>query len=318
MISFVVGVGLCTVAAGALVARYVEIPGHLTLYAVIASPFLVMAAVLALLVFVWGRRWAMAAIACCLTAALMAPQIPWYVSADPGQGGVPLRAMTINMLFGNADAKDVVERATSAADVVMAQELTPEAVRALSAAGMNAAFPFQALEPRAEAAGVGVYSRFPITDVLRIPGYELAMVKARVHVAGVSDALTVMSIHFAAPWPQPIDGWRRDVSKFGKTLAEVADQSNGAPVLVGGDFNSTIDMRPYRELLSNGYRDAAEQAGAGREFTYPSNERIPPFMGIDHFLTRDCTAVSSYTARIAGTDHRALLATVMLPAAGTS
>ena len=72
-------------------------------------------------------------------------------------------------------------------------------------------------------------------------------------------------------------------------------------------------MRPFRKLLTNGYRDAAEQAGAGRTFTYPSNRRFPPIIGIDHVLTRNCTAVSMRTVEIAGTDHRALLTTVMVP-----
>ena len=34
-------------------------------------------------------------------------------------------------------------------------------------------------------------------------------------------------------------------------------------MIVAGDFNSTTDMRPFRALLRNGYRDAAEQSGAG-------------------------------------------------------
>jgi endonuclease/exonuclease/phosphatase (EEP) superfamily protein YafD len=72
-------------------------------------------------------------------------------------------------------------------------------------------------------------------------------------------------------------------------------------------------MEPFRNLLTNGYDDSARQAGAGRELTYPANERIPSFMGIDHILTRDCTAVSTQTATVKGSDHRALLATVMVP-----
>jgi endonuclease/exonuclease/phosphatase (EEP) superfamily protein YafD len=311
--SIVVGVGLLALAAGALVARYVEIPGHRTLYAVIASPYLIPTALVALLVFVWGRRWVMAAVAGCLAATLLAPQLPWYVRANPGPDDVPVRVMTINMLFGQADPRALTHAAADNADVVMVQELTPEAVRGLRSAGMDDAFPHRALDARGQAAGVGVYSRYPITDVTRIPGYELAMVKARVRIDGVASDAAVVSVHFAAPWPQPIDGWQRDFGMVPHTLADLASQAGSAPILIGGDFNATIDMKPFRDLLTNGYRDAAEQAGAGRELTYPANDHIPPFMGIDHFLTRDCTAVSSHTVELPGTDHRALLATVMLP-----
>jgi endonuclease/exonuclease/phosphatase (EEP) superfamily protein YafD len=38
-----------------------------------------------------------------------------------------------------------------------------------------------------------------------------------------------------------------------------------------------------------------------------------PFMGIDHVLTRDATAVSTETVTVPDSDHRALLATVLLP-----
>jgi endonuclease/exonuclease/phosphatase (EEP) superfamily protein YafD len=66
-------------------------------------------------------------------------------------------------------------------------------------------------------------------------------------------------------------------------------------------------------LLTNGYDDAAEQAGSGRDLTYPSNRRFPPLIGIDHVLTRNATAVTTETIEVPDTDHRALLATVMVP-----
>ena len=33
-------------------------------------------------------------------------------------------------------------------------------------------------------------------------------------------------------------------------------------------------MREFRQLLTNGYRDAVWQAGTGRNFTYPANRRL--------------------------------------------
>ena len=142
--SFVLGGGLLLLAASAFAARYVDIPGHRTLYAVIASPFLAFAAPLALLVLLWGRRWVMAVAAVLLAAMLLAVQLPWYVSAAPTPGGRPLRAMTVNMLFGQADPRAVAEAAAEQADVVMVQELTPEAAGGLADAGIGEANPQQA------------------------------------------------------------------------------------------------------------------------------------------------------------------------------
>lgn len=312
--------GLCLLAgtSGAVVARYLPIPDHRTLYAAIASPFLVPAGLLAILVFAWGRRWAMAAIACCAALALVVPQIPWYVSAEPAREGARVRAVTVNMLFGKADPQATVELASSSADVVMLQELTPDAVDGITAAGIGRAFPYRAVEAREGAAGAGIYSRYPLTRVETVPGFEMPMVKAALRPPGTDTDVTVVSMHLAAPWPQPIDGWHNDFTLFPQVLADLARQTGSGPTLIGGDFNATTDMRPYRDLLTNGYRDAAEQSGTGRDLTYPANRRIPPLMGIDHFITRNCTAIATHTVDIAGTDHRALVTTVVLAPAGGS
>ena len=289
-------------------------PGHLSVVAAVVSPFLLLAAPLALVVLGWGRHWVASALASLLTVALVVVQLPWYFAETPSPGAIPVRVMTVNMLFGNADPHDVAAVAREGADILLVQELTPEAARRLTAAGTDADFPHRALDTRPQAAGVGVYSRYPIVTSARVGGYQLALVTARVRVEGAASEPTVASVHFAAPWPQPIDGWHSDFAAFPRTLADLATQSGDGPAIVGGDFNATIDMRPFRELLTDGYRDASEQAGAGRQFTYPSNNRrIPPFMGIDHILTRNATAASTQTVEIAGTDHRALLATVMVP-----
>lgn len=313
MASIVIGVGLVLVTIGGLVARYVPIPGHRTLYAVIASPFVILAAVVAILVFLWSRHFVMAGLATCLAVAVVVPQVPWYVSATPAPEGVTVRAMTANMLYGRADPRSLMAVASREADVLMLQELTPKAVQGLTDAGIDREFPHRAVEARPGAAGAAVYSRYPLSNVETIHDFEMPMVKADLLVPGAQDELTVLSMHFAAPWPQPIGGWQHDVAMFPNTLNDLASRSGDAPILIGGDFNSTIDMRPFRDLLTNGYRDASEQAGSGRTLTYPSNNRIPPFMGIDHFLTRNATAVATRTVAIEGTDHRALLATIVVP-----
>jgi endonuclease/exonuclease/phosphatase (EEP) superfamily protein YafD len=313
VVSKIAGVLLLAVAGAALAVRYTPIRGHRVLVTAVMSPFLMPAAPLALVVSLWGRRWALAGMAGCLSAVPVAIQLPRYLSADPDPNAVPVRMMTINMRFGNADPRHLARIADDHADIVAVQELTPDAVRGLAAAGMADTFPYQSLDVGERAPGVGVYSRYPITEPTRVGGYGLGLTGARVRVDGVGQDTSVASVHFTAPWPQPIAGWRYDIAAFPKTLADLAAQSGTGPILVGGDFNSTIDMRPFRQLLTNGYRDAAEQAGAGRTFTYPSNRRFPPIIGIDHVLTRNCTAVSMRTVAIAGTDHRALLTTVMVP-----
>ena len=152
----------------------------------------------------------------------------------------------------------------------------------------------------------------------RIDGYSMAFVSARIRVAGTSIDPSVLVVHLPGPWPQPIDNWRRDIDRLPVTLNEVAEGTGGGAVIVAGDLNSTIDTRPFRALLRNGYRDAAEQSGAGIKPTFPADWRLPPFVAIDHVLTRGCTATSLRTIKIPGSDHRGLVATVMIPPSATA
>ncbi|MCW2518490.1 MAG: hypothetical protein JWR46_1109 [Mycobacterium sp.] len=313
MTSAVVGIGLLAVAAGALVVRYVPISSHFALYVVITVPLLMVAAPVAVVVLAWGRHRVLAGLAVLVTGALLVVQLPWFVSASPNPASVGVRTMTINMLYGHADAGALVHAADQNADILMVQELTPGAVRRLSVAGIEKTFPYQALDARPGSAGVGVYSRHPVTASTRIAGYQLAMVSVRIRIPKVANEVSVLSVHLDAPWPRPIDGWQRDIARFPSTLADVAAQAGKGAVLIGGDFNSTVDMHPFRQLLTNGFEDAASQAGSGRDFTYPANKRYPPVLGIDHVLTRNATAVSTATVELKGSDHRALLATVMVP-----
>lgn len=307
------GVALTLAAAAALVVRFTPIPTHGVLYLVIAAPYLMLAAPVAVVVLAWARRWALTAVAALLTAALVTLQVPWFLAATPAPGSVAVRTMTVNMLYGLADPDPLARAAARDADVLMVQELTPEAARGLADAGIGDAFPYRSLDARPEAAGVGIYSRYPITISTRIPGYQLAMVTAKIRIPGITRDVSLLTVHLDAPWPRPISGWQGDIAKFPDALARVATEADGGAVIVGGDFNSTIDMRPYRQLLTNGYQDATAQSGSGRNFTYPADKPYPPVLGIDHVLTRNATAVSTATAKLPGTDHRALLVTVMVP-----
>jgi endonuclease/exonuclease/phosphatase (EEP) superfamily protein YafD len=101
------------------------------------------------------------------------------------------------------------------------------------------------------------------------------------------------------------------------TLSEIGEQAGAGCVIVAGDVNSTFDMRPFRALLRNGYRDAAEQSGAGFKPTFPGNSRLPPLIVIDHVLTRNCTATSLRTLKVPGSDHRGLVVTIAIPRSST-
>jgi endonuclease/exonuclease/phosphatase (EEP) superfamily protein YafD len=294
-------------------ARYLSISNHAYLIAAVLSPYLLAGAPISLVLLLLRRRWILATSAFAVLVAVVAVEYPLYTHQDNRIDAVRVRVMTANLYLGSADAKSIVAKAENEADVLALQELTPRAVERLTAAGLNYQFPYRILDARDYASGAGLWSRYPITQSERIRGYELAMVSAHIHVPGVARDPRTLVAHLSGPWPQPLDDWQHDMEQLRSTMREVAQSAGPGCALLAGDFNSTLDVRPFRDLVRNGYHDAAEQAGAGITATYPANTWTPPLIAIDHVLTYQCTAVSAKTTELAGSDHRGLVSTVEVP-----
>jgi endonuclease/exonuclease/phosphatase (EEP) superfamily protein YafD len=96
-------------------------------------------------------------------------------------------------------------------------------------------------------------------------------------------------------------------------LDNFAAAAGPGAVIVGGDYNSTPDMRQFRDLLTDGYHDAVEQTGSGFAPTLPADTRFPPVITIDHVLARNAVASSIMTIDAPGSDHRSLLANIAVP-----
>jgi endonuclease/exonuclease/phosphatase (EEP) superfamily protein YafD len=138
------------------------------------------------------------------------------------------------------------------------------------------------------------------------------MVAARLRIPGVRFDPVVASVHVTSPLASFGD-WRSGITAIKAELDGLADAAGPGSVIVAGDFNSTPDMRQFRDLLTNGYRDAVEQTGAGFTPTFPSHTWFPPLITVDHVLTRHAAASSICTIDVRGSDHRSLVATVDVP-----
>lgn len=319
MLPATIGVAALVVAGCAFASRYLSITNHAALITAALSPYLMLCAPVSAAVLVWGRYRILAVTAVALTVAAFAVQLPLYLHPTAGRTtGVDVRVMSANLYEGTADPEHLVRSAREQADVVAFQELTPEEADRLSSAGIDATFPHRWLETRDGPGGVGMWSRFPIDAPKRVDGYTFAFLTAHLRLAGVPVDPTVVVAHVAGPWPQPIDNWRHDLNRLPTTMSDIGEQAGAGSVIVAADFNSTTDMRPFRALLGNGYRDAAEQAGAGIKPTFPADSRLPPYLAIDHILTRRCTGTSVRTLTVPGSDHRGLVATVSIPRSSPS
>ena len=301
-------VATLSIAAIAVGLRFVPILNRPMIAAVALAPYLMLGAPVAAIVFGALRRWPATLAALVMSAVIVGVQMPVYVG-EAAPDGVTIRFVSANLRYGNADAEDVMRVFRENADVVAVQELTPQAAQRLEP--LRADFPFQALTPREGPAGVGIWSRYPITGITPVDGFWLGLLTARVRIPDVGAETTLVTTHLSAPWPDPFQGWRDDMARLATTLQQIAADSPG-PVIVGGDLNSTTDMREFRRLLRDGYRDAAEQAGAGLTRTHPADLALPPVFAVDHILTRGCTATAVRTIPIARSDHQALAANVVL------
>jgi endonuclease/exonuclease/phosphatase (EEP) superfamily protein YafD len=310
----VIGALALAVAAVGLVARYIPISNEVVLIVAALSPYLSAAALAAMVLFAVVKRWVLTIVAAVLCAVMLIVLMPRFLG--PEKSSVPtvsVRVLTANLSLGQADPKAVVALARDKADVLVVEEMTPGLAVAMSAAGLDAVMPHRSIDPRKNAEGVGIWSRYPIVDSQAVTGYQLAMRIARIQVPGVVIAPTVLAVHLAAPWVQPLQYFRDDIARFPTTLQAAARNAGSGAVIVAGDLNSTYDMRPFRRLLDAGYRDAAEQAGAGLTLSFPGQSWHGPVFGIDHVLVRNCTAAAAQTVPVPGSDHRGLFTVIEIP-----
>jgi endonuclease/exonuclease/phosphatase (EEP) superfamily protein YafD len=312
MLGLAVGAVLLVVGTVAFAVRYVPVTNLMSLAIAALSPYLMVGAPLSTIAFGQTRHWVLVMLAGVVTVATVAARAPWYVRTR-SQRGVAVRVVSANLRYGRADPAALVQLADQNADILALQELTPEKAALLSAKGLDDAFPYRALRTREGPAGVGVWSRFPIERSDVDEQFWLGLLTAYVRVANVDTPVAVVATHMSAPWPEPIEGWRADLDRLATKLQKISADA-GRPVVVAGDLNATPDIREFRRLVRAGYRDAAEQAGAGLTRTYPADVRLlPPLFAVDHILTHNCAATTVRTLSIKDSDHRALVADIVLP-----
>jgi endonuclease/exonuclease/phosphatase (EEP) superfamily protein YafD len=234
---------------------------------------------------------------------------------DPGSapGPVRLRVLTVNALGGAADPAAMLRIVQQHdVDVLAVQELTPQLVSRLAAAGLAHLLPFSHLEPRPSSSGTGLWARWPLTPLPSLPGMTSATPRARTGPAG-GRAVTLTAVHPMAPTYGHAAIWQRDLTMIKQALTET-----DGPHIVAGDFNASRDHRPFRDLLAaTGLTDCAD-AGQSRSwpgFTWPAIRVIPalPVMRLDHVLApRTATVHMTRAIRIPRTDHYGVFADIEL------
>ncbi|MEV0156451.1 endonuclease/exonuclease/phosphatase family protein [Micromonospora sp. NPDC050686] len=259
------------------------------------------------------RRWAalVAGVTAVALVGVVAPRtLPDH---GPAAGGPAVRLLTANLLHGAAEPRALVELVRRhRVDLLTVQEFTPAAQAGLDRAGLATLLPYRQLNPEDGTTGSGLYSRFPLAEpgLRRNRGFAFTQAYATLTVPGAPPA-RVESAHPAAPWSVAVvDEWRTDLA------GQPPATPDGPLRILAGDFNATLDHAPLRALLATGYVDAADAVGAGLVGTWGpyDGDPIPP-VTIDHVLVDRRIAVQAVTVHaLPDSDHRAVLATLRLPA----
>ena len=300
-----------------LVARALPLTNIVTLVLAVGSPYFPFAALLGLILAAAARRIRLSLVAVFVVMIAVAVQVSWYYISQPATvvQHVDLRILSSNLRKGQADASSFVALAKEQADVITVSELTSDAVLRFSQAGLDEQFPYSVLIPAVGSEGVGLWSRYPLIAVPSKRDWN-TFAAAKVQIPGVRYGPLLVSLHVTSPLAHDADSfgaWRRAIDATKARMDNFAEVAGPVAVLVAGDFNSTPDMRQFRDLLSTGYHDAVDQTGSGYGPTFPSNTAWPPLLTIDHVLTRQAAASSIRTVDVPGSDHRALLATIQVP-----
>ncbi|HEX6753240.1 MAG TPA: endonuclease/exonuclease/phosphatase family protein [Solirubrobacterales bacterium] len=273
------------------------------------TPFAAIGALLAAGVAVALRNWAAAAIAGIAAAYLMAAVLPRAIGSEAvrAEGRETLTVLSANVYLGNADPSMLVALVDRyRPDLLSVQELTPSFARGLRRAGLARRLPYSFRMEQPRGRGGGLYARYPLTQLPRQTHFLFRMPRASMRLPD-GRRLRLVAVH-----PQPpnmsVDRWREG-------LESLPTAGRGAPWLLVGDFNATLDQPEFRDLVGRGYRDAADATGEGLEPTWPGPERLPlGLIAIDHVLADRRLGVAEYGVDdLAGSDHRAVHARLVLP-----
>ncbi|WP_347352130.1 endonuclease/exonuclease/phosphatase family protein [Intrasporangium sp.] len=268
------------------------------------GPFVVVGLGLLTVGTVLLRRWWMLlpVLACAAVAWGMA--LPTFF-AHTGSGEPNLTVMAANLDQGRANADQVMAAVRAHdVDVLVLTEATPDVIGRLDAAGLARLLGNRAGQARPGTfTGTMIFSRLPMTAVPEpsdaAPAHTPSL-QPEVDLTVDGRPVRVKAAHPVAPLPGATDQWRAG-------LAALEHWKQGVPagerLVLTGDFNASFGHPGFRALAS-GLVDAQRAAGLGWVRTWPVvGQRWPPFVALDHVLSRGLSVIDAGQVAFHGSDH---------------
>ena len=213
-----------------------------------------------------------------------------------------------------------------APEILCFQELTPEFAEAFTHRFADR-YPYLALRPRPENRGIGIASRYPLSRV-RVFQDTPEERPALDAVVRTGDAeLVVVSLHLVPPWNGPISGlgwlrapWESGPLRFTEVERLVRRyESEPRPIVILGDMNEIPAGDAIRYLAENGYADACRERDARCGGTWPNIASwMAPLIRIDQIHGRGVAFRNAHPVTGGDSDHRAMVARVIVPAQSAS
>ncbi|MDZ7885518.1 MAG: hypothetical protein U5N53_22660 [Mycobacterium sp.] len=185
----------------ALIARTIPLTNLAALVIAASFAYVPLLALCAVILAALCRKKLLSMIGVALLAISVAVQVPWHDlgrRSDPGPPSTELRILSSNIQKGEAHTAAFVGLAVESADIITMSELTAEAAARFREGGLRKTFPYSILIPRPGAAGMGLWSRYPLV-ALPTSKYGNNFIAARVRVPDIRDDPVVASVHLMSP-----------------------------------------------------------------------------------------------------------------------
>lgn len=291
---------LLLIVAFGVLARWLDLTWRVPLLQAFFPVFGVSAIVLLLAVLALRYRW----LALCALVIAIPPAALGMASLHGDTvpaGSHDEIVMTVNLQYGRADPAQVVAAVRAHnIDTLVLQECTPQELAALRKHGLDALLPQQAGAARAGIRGTLVRSTHRLALAAEYPGGRFPD-SPDIRVRTQHGEYRLRAVHTPAPLPGIVSDWRAALESLTRWRTRLPPSQR---LVMAGDFNASSAMPGFREV-ADGLTDSSRATGSGWTRTWPHGVSLPPFVQLDHVLTRGFGVVSDGTVTVAGTDHLA-------------